>query len=401
MTHTLYGDGVHDDYPAIQEMLDSGAGLVYLPPAQACYRISKTLKIHSNQEFRLDRYTRIKLLENSNCSMMENADPEHWDTNICISGGIWDMNHSQQRPNPLHYPDPATGLTVGQSKEKNHYDPEKRLFHNIYYGHCFRFNSIRQFTFRGLTIENPVVFGAQLAYVENFTVEDIFFDYYEGSPKLWNLDGVHCEGGCKNGVIRNLKGTCHDDMVALCADDDVHGPIENITVDGIYAENTHSAVRLLTYKSVVKNIHITNVYGTFYVYGINFSKYWGTPEDRGIYQDIVVDNVYASVCKGTVDVPGNYEPLIVVKEELNVSNLVINNVYRRESVCATPTIQIGGRTRVENLSISNCGQVNATQAPFPFLRNFGEIGSLTLSNVACGGDKRLVNEGNIERLSVT
>ena len=30
MKHTLYGDGIHDDLPAIQEMLDSGKSLVYL-----------------------------------------------------------------------------------------------------------------------------------------------------------------------------------------------------------------------------------------------------------------------------------------------------------------------------------------------------------------------------------
>ena len=31
MQHILYGDGIHDDYPAIQEMIDSGACEVSLP----------------------------------------------------------------------------------------------------------------------------------------------------------------------------------------------------------------------------------------------------------------------------------------------------------------------------------------------------------------------------------
>ena len=31
MKYQLYGDGIHDDYPAIQEMLDSGMQVVYLP----------------------------------------------------------------------------------------------------------------------------------------------------------------------------------------------------------------------------------------------------------------------------------------------------------------------------------------------------------------------------------
>ena len=39
----LYGDGIHDDYPAIQEMLDSGMSCVYLPVPAKYYSISKTL----------------------------------------------------------------------------------------------------------------------------------------------------------------------------------------------------------------------------------------------------------------------------------------------------------------------------------------------------------------------
>lgn len=47
--YTLYGDGIHDDYPAIQEMLDSGTSEVTLPAPEKNYLISKTLKIHGGQ----------------------------------------------------------------------------------------------------------------------------------------------------------------------------------------------------------------------------------------------------------------------------------------------------------------------------------------------------------------
>jgi hypothetical protein len=33
--YTLYKDGIHDDSDAIQEMLDSGASVVYLPTTNA------------------------------------------------------------------------------------------------------------------------------------------------------------------------------------------------------------------------------------------------------------------------------------------------------------------------------------------------------------------------------
>ena len=45
----LYGDGIHDDYEAIQELLDSGNCLVSLPMPTKNYLISKTLRVHSNQ----------------------------------------------------------------------------------------------------------------------------------------------------------------------------------------------------------------------------------------------------------------------------------------------------------------------------------------------------------------
>lgn len=209
----LYGDGVHDDYPAIQEMLDSGLSCVYLPPVRACYLISSTLRIHSNQQLKLDLFTRIRLAPQSNCAMLENAQPEEYNSNICVDGGIWDMDHRNQWPNPYHFANP-----LGQKHEDNvralGFSPDQRLFIKAYSGHCFRFNSVHGLIFRNITIVNPVVYGAQFAYVDHFTVENIVFDYTEGSPKLWNLDGVHFEGGCKNGVVRNLKGACHDDLVA-------------------------------------------------------------------------------------------------------------------------------------------------------------------------------------------
>ena len=60
MKHTLYGDGIHDDYPAIQEMIDSGVCEVSLPVPQKHYLISKTLVLPS--DFRLVLpYAEIKL----------------------------------------------------------------------------------------------------------------------------------------------------------------------------------------------------------------------------------------------------------------------------------------------------------------------------------------------------
>ncbi len=397
MNNILYGDGIHDDYPAIQEMLDSGLSLVYLPVPKKHYSISSCLKLHSNQELRLDRYTLIRLLPNSNCTMIENADVENFNENITISGGIWDMNHSLQYPNPLHYPNPETGMVYRDWINHTNFDKSIRQRFGIYLGMCFVFNGIKGFTMKDLTIKNPVTFGADLAYVEDFTIENIQFDYTEGSPKLWNMDGVHVEGGCKNGVIRNLKGACHDDMVAITSDDFVHGPVENITVDGIYAQNSHSAVRLLSVKNILRNVHITNVYGTFYATTIVISKFF--PGDtRSGFENITIDNIYASLCKGTKDVPGNRRPLIWIASDMDIKNLSVSHIHRNETVCTNPTIGIDPNTCISNLCVDCATQTNSLSNPMPFLVNQGRIENLYLSKIDAGDDEVLINEGIIDKI---
>ena len=95
------GDGVTDDTMAIQARLDSGVSCVYLPPPEKHYLISRTLKIGSNQELRLDRFSVIRLAPKSDCPMIENrgyvgGDDKH----IALTGGIWDMANLEQSPNP-------------------------------------------------------------------------------------------------------------------------------------------------------------------------------------------------------------------------------------------------------------------------------------------------------------
>ena len=83
--HKLYGDGIHDDTMAIQEMLDTKNSVVELPVPEKHYCISNTLEIYSNQTLKLGETTTIKLMPNSNCFMLKNA--EHDAHDIAIVGG--------------------------------------------------------------------------------------------------------------------------------------------------------------------------------------------------------------------------------------------------------------------------------------------------------------------------
>ena len=91
----LYGDGLHDDTDAIQELLDQ-RGTVNIPDGY--YLITKPLIIHSNTHFRLSSQATLHLADGANCSLLDNDGlyTDQTNVNITIEGGIWDGNHMAQ-----------------------------------------------------------------------------------------------------------------------------------------------------------------------------------------------------------------------------------------------------------------------------------------------------------------
>jgi len=396
MNHILYGDGIHDDLPAIQEMLDAGSHCVYLPQPKAFYRINGSIRLHSNQELKLDRFTRIRLGDWVNTTMVTNADPVGTNENLAITGGIWDMNHACQKKNTGHYPDPDTGLLYREWEKETNFDKAGTYMPNVYQGFCFIFNHCKNLKIRDLTFVNPVTYGVDISYTDEFTVENIDFEYTEGSPRLWNMDGIHIDGGCRNGLIRNLHGACHDNMVALTSDDLLYGPIENITIDGIYAYHSHSAVRLLSAERPVKNIKISNVYGTYYRYCIIIDKFIQS-EHRSAFENINITDIYASLCPGTPD-NDNFKPLIVLGPHMDVDMMTFSNIYRNENHLEYATFGILEDTHIKNLLITSCSQTNTTGKPMPFIENYGTVDNLMLQNIITHGDPLLAGDGTVKNV---
>jgi polygalacturonase len=380
---TLFGNGVSDDTLAIQEMLDSGAAEVVLPAPEKCYLISKTLKIHANQTLRMAPTTVIRLADDSNCSMIENVDFGEWADNVCVDGGIWDFNNVGQEPNPYHFPGKDGKKFYGKlgitDEYKSDFDFREKVFPtytqlpNIYTGFSMRFCRVRNLTLKNITYRNPVTYGVQIAYIDGFTIRDIIFDYHKCNPKWWNMDGVHVEGNCKNGYINNLKGTVHDDLVALTSDDSLYGPIENVVIDGLFAEHAHSAVRLLSWGIPVKNITIKNVFGSYYVYVVGITRYFGGDTAVGKMENIVIDGMSVCGSEGTVDVKGGGCPLIWVQDGLDIDGLTIKNVYRDEATSRVPMIGIDKRSTVKRLVVDNVVQKNRLDGELPFSQIDGEV----------------------------
>lgn len=129
--YILYGDGIHDDTDAIQELIDCSGCELSLSVPQKNYLISRPLEIPSNFKLKLPRYAGIKLADGANCFMLKNKtvykpgkrcrenahpsekemwryldlfspDPEDTCHDFEIEGGIWDFNNLNQDENPIY-----------------------------------------------------------------------------------------------------------------------------------------------------------------------------------------------------------------------------------------------------------------------------------------------------------
>ena len=379
MENLLYGDGIHDDTAAIQELIESGCE-VNLPVPKKHYLISRPLELHSNLKLTLPRFAEIRLKDCSNCYMLKNAmledrknriDVKLFDyvnrycpdmpcENIEVCGGIWNFNNKNQNPNPL---------SCGR------YEPEG------YTGLCFLFYNVKNLRLSSLTLKDPVNFAVTLDKVSYFKVDNITFDFNDGNLYQSNMDGIHLCGNCNHGSIENLFGTCYDDTVAMNAEEGSRGVISDVTVRGIYTENAYSAVRLLSAspECAVRNIHISDVHGTFYHFGICFMPFYTTGK-RGLFENITINNMYGG--KSSRDLVKFYKvhqyrkyALVDVEGGVDVKNLAIRDLHRREFVDGeVPTLQFAKGAVIENLTLENITAENFTDKEnMPFIVNKAEI----------------------------
>ncbi len=393
--YTLFGDGINDDTLAIQELLDSKMSVVELPVPKVNYSISKTLIIHSNQTLKLGATTVIKLLPNSSCIMITNEENAH---DVVISGGIWDYNNTYQAPNPLKTGEWYNGknLTHGDG------NPQTIIEYNdSYLGVPMRFLGVQRFTLSDLTVKNPVTFCVQIANAKYFTIENIRFDQNFGNPTPENMDGIHLDGGCKYGMIKNIQGTCYDDVIALNANDFHDGPIEDIVIDGVYANDSLRGVRLLSTKSPVRNISISNVFGTFYQNCIGITYFYKRSGVRGIMSNISIKNIFAENAPRIPEYnkSGPYTfSLVWIDGDLDIDSVSIDNLHRNEKVAEIETIKVCKNANIKNLSVSNSSHQNNTGKKITFMKNEGKIENLYLYNINTNGDILLENNGEIKNL---
>ncbi|MBI1908248.1 hypothetical protein HYS28_02430, partial [Candidatus Uhrbacteria bacterium] len=307
------GNGQADDTEALQKALTGGHRTVTIP--SGVYKISATLKVDSHTTIKAAPQAVIRLADHAgkdvNVFLLCNRDLESGNAGITVEGGIWDGNNE-------HNPRGREG------------DPKG------YTGAAINFVNVRKLAIRNLTVRNPEAFSIRLCAVEDFTIEDVRFDATVIRP---NQDGVHLNGFCHRGVIRNLRAltprTPNDDMVALNADDATDrvinlgmkcGPISDIAVENLQADDAYTFVRLLSFKERIENVTISNVSGGCRAYAINLDR-WRFPVGGGDIRHVTLRNFNVRKVDGREFAKwSNQAPLIPIQSI--VHDLRIENFHR-------------------------------------------------------------------------
>lgn len=199
--------------------------------------------------------------------------------------------------------------------------------------------------------------------------------------------------------------------MALNADDAgyfemVRGPIEDVSVDGVFSENGYTAVRLLSAGSPVRRIQLANIFGTYRYHVVSLTNHRVHPDSASTFEDISIRGVFCSKSAQGPDPRRSTWPRLApiwIDAPATVSSLTISDYHRTESVWPGDTILIEPGATVGHLGLNNVAVINRTAGEIYVLTNQGTIGCLGMSNVyaeAEGGSARgavVRNSGTIRQ----
>lgn len=377
----LFGDGIHDDTAAIQEMLDK-RGLVTIFD-KGTYLVSSTLIIYSNTKLMLGSGVHLLAAPLSKCALIENAafgsKGSERDVGIEICGGIFDGNCD------------AMGLD-------GVYEAEHRLDHeyspSLFKGKLIRFAHIDGLSLERMTVKDPVSYGIQIADARGFVVRDMHFDY---NHRFGTTDGVHINGPASCGVLENFYGTTNDDMIGMTTIDEPHaevtvGEICDICIRNIHATNGYSGIRLLSAGGfAMKRIQINGVYGDYRHNAVLVSHHYTRPNTPIFFDDITIEHVHASKSCTPLESDrfcyweGGAEnaPIIWFEEGITVGNALIRDISRNEHSEKTGAylIQLDKGAIIDRLVIENVTQRNEKGVDAPFYFNEATVGELIERNI--------------------
>lgn len=283
---------------------------IYIP--RGVYYIDAPLIVKSNTTLRADENAEIILIKGTKTLLLRNesvldgsdikiADNAPVDNDITVIGGVWGEENDER-------------LGYGASGCFDENDSFKGV------STCFLFSGVNGLTLKNVVFRNTAGFACQIGRINKFEIENVKFENCFA-------DGLHVNGGVKNGTVKNLYGHTEDDLIALNAYDWDNstinfGCIENVLIDGVKSEsgkNAHKSFRIqpgiYPYKNgetencYVKNLTVKNVSGvtTFKMY-LQTPAYTRLPEKNvgvGYIENVCFENITADT-SSPVDKQPNY-----------------------------------------------------------------------------------------------
>lgn len=339
-----------DNTSVIQNVLDKAQNSPITVYWDGKYSVTG-LKIYSNTTIIANAGCGAILRNHSDKSIFSNASQsfeERKDSNITISGGIWNGNYyNPEIPKGAQSKgDSISGLVA-----------------------CFRFYGVDNLIVRDAILYKPATYALAAANVTHVLYENIIVDV--GPNPLINNDGLHIDGNSQYGVIRHCILNCHDDAIGLNADDlylywyngkndrkgvstkglfyseKCAGPISDILIEDITLNSSLFGIRILSGSSRVDRITIRNIKGYTKGYAMVVDNYqhdpsvvtWAGPGNIGT---INVEDFDVQINPGTEMMP-NESCLNVCT---NVEQLILKNIKRKHFTTGEPTIFIRGKNTV-------------------------------------------------------
>ncbi|MCX5642167.1 MAG: glycosyl hydrolase family 28 protein [Candidatus Omnitrophica bacterium] len=420
-------DGVTDCSKAINDCIAKHDRVVF-SGGEGIALCQSPVIVRSNTWLDLDWNFTIKLADNVDCELIKNRwaeqayftekngvpgfinevypnfDRADWvlgeaDTNIKITGGILDGNGANQTR------------------------------HHTRYG-CYGYRGVllvlvhvKGLVIKDIFMYDPNSYNAEFCKIDNFEVRNMRLDYRQ---ERGNIDGIHFNGECRNGIVENIWGRTNDDMVALNGGDCFNpknsglpitpeldkvwypfcqGRIENISIKNIFATDGFRAVRLLANSlseaSVpgetegMNGITIDGIYGTYRWDILIVSGWIGVPK---VYDNIVIKNINAAVTKEIKGTKG-----YIWTENVIIKNITIENFTPADNGIAGRAINIGGT--VEKMTLVNCNftadfKKNNMLTALPFIEAGAgnAVKQLVVDNCNFISDINTALKGNIEKL---
>jgi hypothetical protein len=390
-----------DNTAAIQNVLDKAKDYPITVYWDGKYSVTG-LKIYSNTTIITNAGCGAILRNHSDKSILINASQSFGpvkDSNIVISGGIWNGNYyNPEIPRGAQSKGDSISGLVG----------------------CFRFYGVDNLIVRDAILYKPATYALAAANVTHVLYENIIVDV--GPDPLINNDGLHIDGNSQYGVIRHCTINSHDDAIGLNADDlylhwyngkndrkgasskdlfyseNAAGPISDILIDDITLNSSLFGIRILSGKSRVDRITIRNIKGYTSGYAMVVDNYqhdpdivtWAGPGNIGT---INVEDFDVAIYPG-IEMPNES----CINVSTNVEQLIFKNIKRKFFSAGEPTILIKGKNTVIGcLDIDGYYSLDSTKNSIisHILVDGASINQLSMSNVSVSRTQKEIENSSV------